>query len=162
MYERNVIKIKLDKGAIAPTRGHTWDAGMDLYAHEDCVIPPAICTVDTWRAADAELYDCVEVGSMVIDTGVHLEIPEGYYGEVRSRSGLMVNHGITTDGTIDAHYTGPIKVCLFNHSGSEYRVKAGDKIAQLVIVPCVLPRLELVDSLEETDRGDCGFGSTGR
>jgi dUTP pyrophosphatase len=75
---------------------------------------------------------------------------------------MMVRHGILTDGTIDAHYTGPIKVCLFNHGLVEYPVHAGDKIAQLVIVPCMLPRLELVDSLEETDRGDNGFGSTGR
>jgi dUTP pyrophosphatase len=83
-------------------------------------------------------------------------------GFIKSKSGLMVNHGITSDGTIDAHYTGSIRVCLFNHGGSKYEVKAGDKIAQLVIVPCLLPELELVDSLEETDRGDNGFGSTGR
>ena len=63
---------------------------------------------------------------------------------------------------MNTHYTGPIKVCLFNNGLVEYPVKAGDKIAQLVIVPCMLPRLELVDSLEETDRGDGGFGSTGR
>ena len=74
----------------------------------------------------------------------------------------MCNHGIVTDGTIDAHYTGSIRVCLFNHGGSKYEVKEGDKIAQLVIVPCLLPELELVDSLEDTDRGDNGFGSTGR
>jgi dUTP pyrophosphatase len=55
-----------------------------------------------------------------------------------------------------------MKVCLFNHGGSKYEVKKGDKIAQLVICPCVLPQLELVDSLEETDRGNAGFGSTGR
>jgi dUTP pyrophosphatase len=142
MYERNVIKIKLDKGAIAPTRGHTWDGGLDLYAMEDGYI----------RANQSRTFD----------TGVHLEIPECYVGYIKSRSGLMVNHGITTDGTIDAHYTGPIKVCLFNHGGSKYEVKAGDKIAQLVIQPILLPRLELVDSLEDTDRGANGFGSTGR
>ena len=136
------MKIMLDEGAKMPTRGHPWDAGLDLYAMEDGYI----------RCNQRRTFD----------TGVHVEIPEGYYGEIRSRSGLMVNHGITTDGTIDAHYTGPIKVCLFNHGGSKYEVKAGDKIAQLVIVPCVMPHLEIVDSLEETDRGDGGFGSTGR
>lgn len=136
------MKIMLDKGAKMPTRGHPWDAGLDLYAMEDGYI----------RANQRRTFD----------TGVHVEIPEGYYGEIRSRSGLMVNHGITTDGTIDSHYNGPIKVCLFNHGGSKYEVKAGDKIAQLVIVPCVMPHLELVDSLDETDRGDGGFGSTGR
>lgn len=142
MFERNVIKIKLDRGAFAPSRGHRWDGGLDLYAMEDAVIP-----VQHRRT---------------FDTGIHLEIPEGYVGLIRSRSGMMVKHGITTDGTIDAHYTGSIRVCLFNNGLVEYPVSAGDKIAQLVIVPCLLPRLELVESLEETDRGDGGFGSTGR
>lgn len=137
-----LVKIKLDKGAIAPTRGHPWDGGMDLCATEDRIIPAK--------------------ESAVLDTGVHLEIPEQWVGLIRSRSGLMCRNGLLTDGTIDSHYTGPIKVCLFNHSDFEYRVNAGDKIAQLVIVPCLIPRLELVDSLEETDRGDAGFGSTGR
>ena len=114
-----------------------------------------------------DLYNLVDtiipaMESITLDTGVHLEIPENWVGLIRSRSGMMVNHGITTDGTIDAHYTGSIRVCLFNHSDFAYRVNAGDKIAQLVIVPCMLPRLELVDSLEETDRGDNGFWSTGR
>lgn len=136
------MKIMLDKGAKMPTRAHPWDAGLDLYAMEDGYI----------RANQSRTFD----------TGTHIAIPEGCVGLVKSKSGLMCNHGIVTDGTIDAHYTGPIKVCLFNQGGSKYEVKAGDKIAQLVIVPCVLPRLELVDSLEETDRGDNGFGSTGR
>lgn len=136
---RSFTKIKLDKGAIAPTRSHPYDGGMDLYAMHDGIV---------------EDHD-------IFDTGVHLEIPEGCVGLIRSRSGMMVNHNITTDGTIDAHYTGSIKVKLFNH-GEPYYVHAGDKIAQLVIVPCMLPRLELVDHLEETDRGDGGFGSTGR
>lgn len=136
------MKIMLEKGAKMPTRAHTWDAGLDLYAIEDGYIR------------------CNQ--SRTFDTGTHIEIPEGCVGLVKSKSGLMCNHGIITDGTIDAHYTGPIKVCLFNHGGSKYEVKAGDKIAQLVIVKCELPTLELVDSLEETDRGDCGFGSTGR
>ena len=142
MFRDSFMKIKLDKGAIAPTRGHRWDGGMDLYATEDRIIG---------------------VGNRcTFDTGVHLEIPEGMVGFIKSRSGMMCNHGILTDGTIDSHYNGSIRVCLFNHGLVEYPVKAGDKIAQLVIVPCLLPHLELVDSLEETDRGDNGFGSTGR
>jgi dUTP pyrophosphatase len=157
-----MIKIKLDMGAIAPVRAHTWDGGLDLFAPNDCIIPPSVITGDSYISEDGTSYECVEVGSAVIDTGVHLEIPEGYYGEVHSKSGLMCKSGLTTDGTIDAHYTGSIRVCLFNHRGVEYCVKAGDKIAQLVIAPCIFPRLELVDSLEETDRGDNGFGSTGR
>ncbi len=136
------MKVMLDEGAKMPTRAHLWDAGLDLYAMEDGYI----------RANQFRTFD----------TGTHIAIPEGCVGLVKSKSGLMCNHGIITDGTIDAHYTGPIKVCLFNHGGSKYEVKKGDKIAQLVIVPCLQPELELVDSLEETDRGDNGFGSTGR
>ena len=136
------MKIMLDEGAKMPTRAHTYDAGLDLYAKDDAYI----------RANN----------SYVFDTGVHVQIPECCVGFIKSKSGLMVNHGITTDGTIDCGYTGSIKVKLFNHGGSKYEVKAGDKIAQLVIVPCVLLPLEEVDSLENTDRGDRGFGSTGR
>lgn len=136
------MKIKLDSGAFAPCRSHQWDAGLDLFSIEDGVIAGG--------------------GYRVFNTGTHIEIPEGYAGFVKSRSGMMCRGGITTDGTIDAHYTGPIKVCLFNHDDNDYVVRAGDKIAQLVIQPVFLPRLELVDSLEETDRGDNGFGSTGR
>lgn len=136
------MRIVLDEGAVKPTRAHEYDAGLDLYAIEDGYIR------------------CNQ--SRTFDTGVHAEIPEGYVGFIKSKSGLMCNHGIVTDGTIDAHYTGSIRVCLFNHGTSKYEVKAGDKIAQLVIVPCLLPKLEVVDSLEDTDRGDNGFGSTGR
>ena len=137
-----MVKIKLSKGAFAPTRAHEWDGGLDLYAMEDGYI----------RSNQSRTFN----------TGTHISIPEGFVGLVKSKSGLMCNHGILTDGTIDSHYTGPIQVCLFNHGGSRYEVKAGDKIAQLVIVPCMLPRMELVDNLPETDRGDNGFGSTGR
>ena len=139
---KKMIKIMLEKGAIAPSRSHRWDAGLDLFSMEDGVIAGG--------------------GYRVYNTGIHIEIPEGYVGFIKSRSGMMCKGGITTDGTIDAHYTGPIKVCLFNHDDNDYVVRAGDKIAQLVIQPVFLPRLELVDSLGETDRGDAGFGSTGR
>ena len=104
------MRIKLSRNAIMPTRAHPWDAGLDLYAKHDGFI----------RCNSHRTFD----------TGVHVEIPEGYVGYIKSKSGLMVNHGITTDGTIDSHYTGPIKVCLFNHGGSKYEVKAGDKIAE--------------------------------
>lgn len=136
------MKVMLDEGAKMPTRAHPWDAGLDLYSRESCTLWPN--------------------DSAKFDTGVHVEIPEGYYGEIRSRSGLMCNHNLVTDGTIDAHYTGSITVKLFNHGKTAYRVQAGDKIAQLVILPCVMPHLEVVDHMKETDRGDGGFGSTGR
>ena len=156
------MKVMLDPGAKMPTRAHPFDGGLDLYAPVDVVIP----------AAETKLcYDPLElgfpkpktfVGSETIDTGVHVEIPEGCVGFIKSKSGLNVKHGLTAEGVIDAHYTGSIVVKLYNHTDCAYHFKAGDKIAQLVILPCLLPELELVDSLEETDRGDNGFGSTGK
>ena len=136
------MRIVLDRGAKMPTRAHHWDAGLDLYSRESCTM---------WHNDSAKF-----------DTGVHVEIPEGYVGFIKSKSGLMVNHDIVTDGTIDSHYTGSITVKLFNLGKKPYRVHVGDKIAQLVIIKCELPELEIVDRLEETDRGACGFGSTGR
>lgn len=145
------MKIVLDECAKMPTRAHPWDAGLDLYAPYDFEVPGVFSS-----------YDCVEVGCATISTGVHVEIPEGFCGFIKSKSGLNVKHGLTADGVIDAHYTGAIAVKLYNHTSKAHRFNAGDKIAQLVILPCVRPHLELVDSLEETDRGACGFGSTGR
>ena len=133
------MKIMLDEGAKV-SRAHPYDAGLDLCARTSCTV----------------------YGYATFDTGVHVAIPEGCVGFIKSKSGLMVKHNITADGTIDSHYTGSIHVKLFNHSDAPYKVLAGDKIAQLVIVPCLLPELEVVDSLEETDRGVGGFGSTGR
>ena len=146
------MKIMLDEGAKV-SRAHPWDAGLDLHT------PIAVCVPETRYS---EFFEEVEIGHAIIDTGVHVQIPEGYVGFIKSKSGLNVKHGLTAEGVIDAHYTGSIVVKLYNHSSEEYYFDAGDKIAQLVILPCLLPELELVDSLEETDRGDGGFGSTGR
>ena len=142
------MKIMLDKGAKMPTRAHPWDAGLDLYAPVD----------------SGSCYNITPCGgSVTIDTGVHMEIPEGYVGFIKAKSGLNVKHGLTCTGVIDAHYTGSIAVKLYNHHPClRYDVMPGDKIAQLVILPCVMPHLELVDNLSPTDRGDGGFGSTGR
>lgn len=136
------MKIMLDEGAKV-SRAHPYDAGLDLYARETQIVPAK--------------------ESAVFDTGVHIELPLCTTGFLKSRSGLNVRHGIVSDGgVIDAGYTGSIRVKIYNHSGYDYTVHAGDRIAQLVILKCELPELELVDSLEETDRGDNGFGSTGR
>jgi dUTP pyrophosphatase len=136
------MKIMLDEGAKV-SRAHPYDAGLDLYARETQIVPAK--------------------ESAVFDTGVHIELPLCTTGFLKSRSGLNVRHGIVSDGgVIDAGYTGSIRVKIYNHSGYDYTVHAGDRIAQLVILKCELPELEFVDSLEETDRGDNGFGSTGR
>ena len=140
------MKIALDTGAVMPTRAHNYDAGLDLYAKlggEPVTIAP---------------YG----GSVVIDTGVHIQIPQHFCGLVKSRSGLMVNNRILTDGVVDANYTGSVRVALFNHGMFSYTVKPGDKIAQLVITLCCLPPLEITDHLDGTDRGNDGFGSSGR
>jgi dUTP pyrophosphatase len=155
------MKIMLDEGAKMPTRAHPWDAGLDLYTPIDCTVPPAK-TMIYFSPMGSDWNAKTSVGSLTMDTGVHVEIPEGYVGFIKSKSGLNVRYGLTADGVIDAHYTGSIAVKLYNHTRHAYQFKAGDKIAQLVIVPCLLPELEVVDSLEETDRGDNGFGSTGR
>ena len=153
------MKIMLDKGAKMPTRAHPWDAGLDLYAPEDVVIPASRCRC--W-GYDGVYEGFVNVGCKTIDTGVHLAIPEGCVGFIKSKSGLNVNSGLTGEGVIDSHYTGSIKVKLYNHTAQDHVFKAGDKIAQLVILPCLLLDLDEVDKLDKTDRGDGGFGSTGR
>lgn len=136
------MRIKLDEKAIMPTRAHETDAGLDLYSPKDATIPPR--------------------GAVCIDTGVHIELPINTVGMVKSKSGLNVKHGITSEGVIDVGYTGSIRVKLYNHSNEYYTINAGDKISQLVILPILTPTLELVDELNETERGDGGFGSTGR
>lgn len=136
------MKIKLDAGAKMPTRAHETDAGLDLYATETQIVP----------AKDNATFD----------TGVHIELPPDTVGMLKSKSGLNVKHGITSEGVIDVGYTGSICVKLYNHSGYDYKVEKGDKISQLVIMPILTPNLELVEDLEQTERGEGGFGSTGR
>lgn len=150
------MKIMLDEGAILPTRAHETDAGLDLYTPVDVVVPKSASVL-----MGGVLFP-VDIGSATIDTGVHVEIPKGYVGFIKSKSGLMVKHGLTADGTIDSGYVGSIRVKLFNHTSVSYEFKAGDKIAQLVLLPIITPDLEVVDSLEDTERGSNGFGSSGR
>lgn len=136
------MKIKLDKDAFMPVRAHGTDAGADLRSPIDTVIPAR--------------------GSRFIDTGVHIQLPHGYVGMLKSKSGLNVKHGITSEGVIDEGYTGPIKVKLYNHGDEPYSIERYDKITQLVILPCEYVRFDLVDDLEDSERGNDGFGSTGR
>ena len=136
------MKVILDNGAYMPERGHDGDAGMDLRTPERVFIP--------------------KNGSAVIDTGVHMEIPYGYFGKLESKSGLNVKNSIVSlGGVIDHGYTGSIKAKLYNF-GDDYTFEKGDKVVQIVIQPCEYPELELTDHFEETERGDNGFGSTGR
>ena len=136
------MKIVIDPGAYLPERAHDLDAGYDLRSPIRPYVPP--------------------YSSAVIDTGVHIEIPEGYVGMRKSKSGLNVKHDITSEGVIDSGYTGSICVKLYNHGQNAYEVNKGDKISQLVIMPIFTPALEIVSHLDSTERGDRGFGSTGK
>ena len=101
----------------------------------------------------------------LIKTGLFLEIPKGYEAQVRPRSGLALKNGITvlnSPGTIDADYRGEIGVILINHSEEPFEIKNGDRIAQLVFNKVEQAEWDEVDSLEETERGEGGFGSTGK
>ena len=98
-----------------------------------------------------------------IHTGVHISIPEGYEAQVRGRSGLNKNHGIVCPtGTIDADYRGEIGVIVYNLSREPFTIYPGDRIAQLVISPVIQAEWQQVDYLDKTDRGEGGFGSTGK
>lgn len=136
------MKIKLDPGAVAPTRAHDTDAGLDLYAKEDGIITAQ--------------------GSAIFKTGVHVELPKGCAGLLASKSGLNVKHDITSTGLIDEGYSGDITVKLYNHGLQDYAIKAGEKISQLVILPVRYEPVEIVDEIESGERGDAGFGSTGK
>lgn len=136
------MKVMLDPGATMPTRAHSTDAGLDIYSREDVVIKPG--------------------ESFKFDTGIHMEIPAGYVGMLKSKSGLNVKHGITSEGVIDSGYTGSIVVKLYNLGKFPVYIQKGMKISQLVIMPIITPDLEKVDSLEDTERGNGGFGSTGK
>ena len=146
MIENIKIK-KLNDNATIPTRSHSTDAGLDLYASES---------------------EWVDEGTL-ISTGIAVDIPPGYEGTIRPRSGLTSRTGLRVQlGTVDAGYNGELKViadCIpkGDYVGQTYEVLTGDKIAQLVISPIESPVVEVVDEFDsESERGDNGFGSTGK
>lgn len=142
LVERNALKIQLDDGAIMPERAHTEDAGLDLFTPEEVEVPAR--------------------GSATIDTGVHVQLPEGTAGVLMSKSGLNVNLDITSTGLIDEGYTGSIKVKLYNHGNRTIIIGEGRKISQLVIVPVQRPVPIQVEQITGGARGTGGFGSTGK
>lgn len=151
------MKVKLDPGSYLPTRAHVTDAGLDLYSMEEKTVWPL-----------KGKYDLGELtiqlsGGTTFDTGVHIAFDPGTYGKIESKSGLNAKHSVVScGGVIDEGYTGSIVVKLYNFGTSPYTVHKGDKIAQLVIMPYLAPKVELVSALDDTDRGDNGFGSTGK
>lgn len=100
----------------------------------------------------------------VIPTGICIQLPKGYEAQVRPRSGLAANYGISlvnSPGTIDWDYRGEIKIIMINHGNEDFVIKRGDRIAQLVFHKVEIPIIELVENLDSTERGNNGFGSTG-
>ena len=136
------MKVVIEKGAYMPERAFKADAGLDIKT-----------PIPFYLAAKE---------AMVIDTGIHVQLPKGTVGLLKSKSGLNIKHGITSEGVIDEGYTGSIRAKLYNNGPEGMTFNAGDKITQLVILPVLTPELEIVDSLEETERGNNGFGSSGR
>lgn len=138
------INVQLDDGAHMPYQGSDGAAGYDLF------------TKDTCRINFAE--------TTMVDTGVHVQIPAGWVGLVFERSSLH-KRGLSLAnkvGVIDSDYRGSIKLPLKNDTGMTIGIMGGERLAQLVLVPCMNPELFEVDELPETDRGDGGFGSTGK
>lgn len=135
---------RIHPDAALPSYAHPGDAGMDLRSVEDVSLPPG--------------------GRLLVHTGLVANIPQGYEAQVRPRSGLALKNGVTvlnTPGTIDAGYRGEIGVILANFGAEYFFVRKGDRIAQMVIAPVTAAEIVETDSIDETDRGDGGFGSTG-
>lgn len=136
--------IKLNEDARAPMRAHEDDAGFDLYSCEDYLLK-------------SHTYGAVA-------TGICIELPKGTEGQVRPRSGLAAKHGITVlnaPGTIDAGYRGEVKCILINHGEEDFQITKGMRIAQLMVKPIFETEFVEAASLEESDRGTGGFGSSG-
>jgi dUTP pyrophosphatase len=146
MLNAKVKVKKLDERAIIPTYGTEFSAGADLYALPgEAITIPAHTTV-------------------LIHTGLSMEIPEGYAGLIFARSGMATKRGLAPAnkvGVIDSDYRGEFMVALHNHTDSEAVVEGGERVAQLSVVPFLKAEFELSDELSSTDRGAGGFGSTG-
>ncbi|KAH8179752.1 dUTPase domain-containing protein [Sarocladium implicatum] len=133
---------KLSDKARLPTRGSAFAAGYDIYASKETTVPAR--------------------GKVLVDTDISISVPAGTYGRIAPRSGLASKNFIDTGaGVIDADYRGQVKVLLFNHAESDFEIKEGDRIAQLVIERIYTPEVVEVQELEESVRGAGGFGSTG-
>lgn len=146
---------KLYESAITPTQGSEYSAGFDLYA---CGYENQMCNADDWS-----VY--VNPGDTIkINTGIAVAIPEKYFGGIYARSGLACKQGLAPAnkvGIIDADYRGELIVCLYNQAPSPRKISKGDRIAQLIIQPFVKVEWDEVDNLDDTERGEGGFGSTG-
>jgi len=133
---------KLHKDAILPVYGHSGDAGLDLFSVVDCVLQPG--------------------GIHAVPTGIQVEIPLGYVGLIWDKSGVSLKGVHRLAGVVDAGYRGEVKVVLVNLSRDDYVIDKGMKIAQLLIQPVMEVEIVESDILEDSSRGEGGFGSTGK
>lgn len=143
---------KLDQRAIVPEYKSKKASGMDITSIEHVTIPAP------------NLQNDYKPAISIVNTGLAMALPEGCEAQIRPRSGLAAKHGITvlnSPGTIDADYRGEIKIILINLGKYDFKIEPGDRIAQIVIAKYEHVRNELVQELDETDRGAGGFGSTG-
>lgn len=139
-----VKRLPHGEGLDLPVYATAGAAGMDIVSAEDVVIAPG--------------------GRHAVATGLALAIPHGFEIQVRPRSGLALKHGISvpnSPGTIDSDYRGELKVILINHGTAAFEIKRGDRVAQLVLAPVTRAAWLETDALDETARGEGGFGSTG-
>ncbi|EPB69855.1 putative dUTP diphosphatase [Ancylostoma ceylanicum] len=153
-FQRLTVRfVKLNPDAQEPVYGSAAAAGADLFSAEDCVVPAQGCPVVKFSVT----------GKMCVSTGLQVELPFGYYGRVAPRSGLAAKNFIDVGaGVVDSDYRGELKVLLFNFGSTDFEVKKGDRIAQLIcerIAHCTFMQCE---SLTDTTRGAGGFGSTGK
>ncbi len=145
--KQTVLFKKLNKGAICPTYGSPFSAGADLYA---------LCE---------ENVTIKKGETVLVHTGIAMQIPEGFVGLIYARSGLATKKGLAPAnkvGVIDADYRGEIMVALFNQSDKDAVIENGERIAQIVLAPYLTADFEEADELDSTERGEGGFGSTGR
>lgn len=158
------LKIKkLHEDAIIPTRSNPTDSGLDLYSIENLVILQAQYKMVSTGIA-IQLPKPVEMGVYPTELGVDFRQKVVWEAQIRPRSGLAAKNGITivnSPGTCDNSYIGEIKVILRNEGMEVFRVKKGDRIAQMVICPVITPKVIEVEELDDTERGEGGFGSTG-
>lgn len=139
-----VRRLPHGEGLALPAYATDGAAGMDVVSAQDVTLPPG--------------------GRLAVETGLALAIPPGFEIQVRPRSGLALKHGVTvpnTPGTIDSDYRGELKVILINHGAAAFEIRRGDRIAQLVLAPVTRASWLEVTELDETARGEGGFGSTG-
>lgn len=142
MYTIQIMK--LDPDALLPSKAHPTDAGYDLFAAEAVTVQPG--------------------ESALVGTGIAMALPAATEAQVRPRSGIALKHQVTVlnaPGTIDADYRGEVKVILINHGRSPFQIEKGMKIAQMVIAPVLPTSLAEVSELNDTVRGEGGFGSSG-